>query len=95
MGAIRIGVGPLALTRQAPAWMRPFQLALDFRAGRYQLNRQAVSLARIDSLYHTRASARLAEDSAGVSREFGNGVMAITDRGYDSREGWTNLIPNP
>ncbi|NBN66087.1 hypothetical protein, partial [Pannonibacter tanglangensis] len=40
-------------------------------------------------------SARLAEDSAGVSREFGNGVMAITDRGYDSREGWTNLIPNP
>ncbi|MCY1704474.1 hypothetical protein [Pannonibacter sp. SL95] len=95
MGAIKLGLGPLAVTRQAPAWMGPFQLALDFRAGRYQLNRQQVGLSRIDSLYHSRASARRAEDSAGVSREFANGVMAVTDRGYDSREGWTNLIPNP
>ncbi|NBN62054.1 hypothetical protein, partial [Pannonibacter tanglangensis] len=75
--------------------MRDFQLAFDFRRGIYRLNRQRLPLHRIDSLYHSRASARLAEDSAGVSREFGNGVMAITDRGYDSREGWTNLIPNP
>jgi hypothetical protein len=92
MGAIKLGLGPLAVTRQAPAWMSPFQLALDFRAGRYQLNRQQVGLSRIDSLYHSRASARRAEDGRGVSREVGNGVMAVTDRGYDAREGWTNLV---
>lgn len=95
MGAIKLGLGPLAVTRQAPAWMSPFQLALDFRAGRYQLNRQQVGLSRIDSLYHSRASARRAEDGQGVSHEYGNGVMAVTDRGYDSREGWNNLIVNP
>lgn len=95
MGAIRIGVGPLALTRQAPAWMHPFQLALDFRAGRYQLNRQAVSLARIDSLYHSRASARRAQDTDGRSLEFPTGAMAITRFGYDSREGWSVLNANP
>lgn len=78
-----------------PAWMRDFQMGFDFVRGIYRLNKQRVPLHQIDSLYHTRASARRAEDSAGVSREVGNGVMAVTDRGYDSREGWTVLNADP
>lgn len=92
VGRLSPGVAGIAT---GPAWARPFQFAADFRTGFVRLGGRRVSMETIDSLYHSRASARRAEDSAGASREFGYGVMAITDRGYDSREGWNVLNSDP
>jgi hypothetical protein len=85
------GIGPMVSGATGPAWMRPFQFAADFRSGFVRLGGRRVSMETIDG-YHTRASERRAVNSAGISLPFANGAMARTDLGYDSREGWINLV---
>lgn len=79
---------------QYPFWMRRFQFAADFIKGHALIGGRRVTMAEIDAR-HTRLSVRRAADTSGVSREFSDGAMALTDRGFDSREPWTNLVPNP
>lgn len=68
---------------------------LRFDIGRYRLNGNSVAAAAIDA-YHARSSARWAEGADGNWQEFATGSAAILpQRGYDSREGHTNTIPNP
>lgn len=85
------GIGPMVSGATGPAWARPFQFAADFRSGFVRLGGRRVSMETIDG-YHTRASERRAVNSAGISLPFANGAMARTDLGYDSREGWINLV---
>lgn len=85
------GIGPMVSGAAGPAWARPFQFAADFRSGFVRLGGRRVSMETIDG-YHTRASERRAVNSAGISLPFANGAMARTDLGYDSREGWINLV---
>jgi hypothetical protein len=77
-----------------PSWMRQFETAFDFVNGIYRLNNARVPWTVIDG-YHTRTSGRRAEFIDGRSQEYANGVMARTDLGYDSREGWTVLNADP
>lgn len=84
-----------------PARPRPQSFApgtitdLRFDIGRYRLGGGTVPASTIDG-YHTRASSRWAEAAGGEWQPLAPGSAAIMpQRGYDSREGHTNTIPNP
>ncbi|MBA4204592.1 MAG: hypothetical protein C0457_06355 [Polymorphum sp.] len=97
MSGTRFGPAPLGLAfgARGAGWMRRSVCALDFAADRYILNGALVDPSVIRG-YHTRASSRWAEAAGGEWQPFATGSAAIMpQRGYDSREGHTNTIPNP
>ena len=97
MSGTRFGPAPqgLAFGARGSGWMRRFQFAADFMTGAARLNGRRSSVAEIDALYHTRASMRYASDSDGRVNLSAINEAALTDLGYDHRDGWTVLNASP